>query len=149
VRAPEPQPASQARRGHRVFGLAHAAVRGLDVTLGTRSFSARRAGRGWELDGRAASPREAEALDDLLDALVGLRAVDVFRPREAASYGFDRPAATIEVHTPRGVRRLVLGGMNSAGSALYARRIADPRVLQVGTLLLTELERVFYNRDGA
>jgi hypothetical protein len=119
------------------------------VTLGERRFAARRAGAGWELDGRPASARAAEALDDLLDTLAALRAVDVFRSRDAASYGLDRPQATFALHTARRTRRVLVGGLNAAGSALYARRDGDPRVLLVGTLLLTEVERVLYARDGA
>lgn len=135
--------------GHRVFGVGRHAVRGVDVTLGERRFTARRNGQQWEIDGRAASAGAADALEDLLDRLVALRAVDVFRSRDASSYGLDRPDATVDLHTPRGIRRLAIGEMNSAGSALYARRVGDPRVLQVGTLLLTEIERVFFARDGA
>ena len=48
----------------------------------------------------------------------------------------------------RGVRRLVIGDLNAAGGALYARREGDPRVLEVGSALLSDLERVFFNRDG-
>jgi hypothetical protein len=123
-------------------------VRGVDVVLGERRFTARRAAGGWELDGEAASPHVAEALDDLVAALVALRAVDVFRSRDGGSYGLDRPRATVVLHTRRGIRRVVLGELNAAGSALYARRIGDPRVLLVGTLLLTEIERVFYMRQA-
>jgi len=148
VRAPDRPRGLHAVRGHRVFRVARPAVRGLEVTLGTRHFSARRSAAGWELDGRGAPPRAAEALDDLVDTMVALRAVDVFRSRDTASYGLERPEATIVVYTARGERRLVVGAMNAAGSALYARRSGDPRVMQVGTLLLTEIERVFYNRDG-
>jgi hypothetical protein len=144
VRAPERPVGEHAVRGHRVFRVARHAVRALDVTLGERRFSARRAGAGWELDGRPAPPRAAEALDDLLDTLATLRAVDVFRRRDVASYGLDRPQATFALHTARRTRRVVVGGLNAAASALYAERAGDPRVLLVGTLILTEAERVFY-----
>src|SRR5689334_23917245 len=53
------------------------------------------------------------ALDDLVETLVGLRAVDSFRGRDGASYGLDRPRVTIEVATARGVRRLVIGDRKS------------------------------------
>jgi Domain of unknown function (DUF4340) len=73
--------------------------------------------------------------------------VDVFRPRDRASYGLDHPAVTITVRTRQGARRVVLGESNAAGSAFYARRDDDPRVMQVGSGLLSALERVFYERD--
>ena len=89
-----------------------------------------------------------ERFCDLVETVAGLRAVDSFRSRDSASYGLERPHAAIEVVTGRGVRRLVIGDLNAAGSAFYARRAGDPRVLQVGSGLLTGLERVFFNRDG-
>jgi uncharacterized protein DUF4340 len=148
VRAPVRPRGQLAVRGHRVFGVGRHAVRGIDVALEARRFGARRTAEGWEIDGRRASPGTADALDDLLATVAELRAVDSFRSRDTASYGLERPRATIEVVTVRGVRRLVLGDMNAAGSALYARRSGDPRILQVGSGLLTGLERVFFNRDG-
>jgi hypothetical protein len=51
------------------------------------------------------------------------------------------------VTTPRGRRRLVIGAMNAGGSAFYAREDGDPRILQVGAALVTEIERVFYGRE--
>jgi len=147
VRAPVRPRGQFAVRGHRVFGVGRGAVRGIDVVLEARRFSARRTAEGWEINGRRASPGTAAALDDLLDTVVGLRAVDSFRSRDTASFGLERPRATIEVATARGVRRLVVGDLNAAGSALYARRAGDPRVLQVGSALLSDLERVFFNRD--
>jgi hypothetical protein len=148
IRAPVPTTGRDAVRGHRVFGIPRHAVRGIDVVLEDRRFSARRTAAGWETDGRPASPATADALHDLVETLVGLRTIDAFRPRDASSYGLDRPRATIEVLTPRGVRRLVLGAMNSTGSTVYARRGGDPRILQVGAGLLSPLERIFYARDG-
>jgi hypothetical protein len=149
VRAPVQRSGFYAVRGHRVFRVPREAVRGIDVVLEERRFSARRTGQGWRLDGAPASPESGRALDDLLEALVGLRVTDSFRSRDASTFGLDQPRASIEVFTPRGVRRLTLGAMNSTASALYARREGNPRILQIGALLLSELERVFYTRDRA
>jgi len=148
VRAPLRRRRPPALSGHRVFAIRPGAVRGLEVAIEGRRFVGRRTEHGWEIDGRPATAGVADALAGLVDTLVALRAVDVFRPRDAASYGLDRPRGTVAVLTARGARHLVLGGFNSAASALYARREGDPRVLQVGTLLLSEVERVFYQRDG-
>ena len=148
VSGPVPRTGRDAVRGHRVLAVGRHAVRGIDAVLGERRFSARRTSDGWELDGRPPSAASADALQDLLDTLVGLRALDTFRARDTSSYGLDRPRATIDVITPRRPRRLTLGALNSAGSAVYARRSGDPRIIQVGALVLSELERVFYTRDG-
>jgi hypothetical protein len=143
---PPPQPTGLERvRGHRVFGARAPAVRGIEVEVGARRFSARRAAAGWEVDGRPARRGSAEALDDLLDALVTLRAVDAFRPRDGSSYGLDRPRATVDLITGRGVRRVRVGGTNAAGSAFYARREGSPRIVLIGTLVLSGIERVFHH----
>jgi len=147
VRAPVQRTGFYALRGHRVFGVRVGAVRRIDVDMAGRRFSARRLDHGWEIDGRGANPGTTGALDDLVETLARLRAVDVFRPKDRTSYGLEPPRGTITVITPRVVRRLLLGDPNTAGSALYARRAEDPRVLQVGMLLLSEIERVFYHRD--
>ena len=147
VRTPARRTGFYAVRGHRVFGVSGRAVRSLEVVLAGRRFSARRLDESWELDGRRASPAAAEAITDLVDALGGLRAVDAFRPRDASGYRLDRPRGTITLATGRGVRRLVLGDPNTPGSALYARREGDPRIAQIGTMILSEIERVFYARD--
>jgi hypothetical protein len=148
VRAPERKTGLYAVRGSRVVRVPRHAVRRLQVTLGDRRFSAEHTAAGWQIDGRPASAGTAAALEDLTVALSGLRAVDTFRSRDASTYGLDRPQGTIDVVTARRVHRLLLGSLNAAGSTLYARRLGDPRTLQLGTLLLTEIERVFYNRDG-
>ncbi|HJQ82887.1 MAG TPA: DUF4340 domain-containing protein [Candidatus Binatia bacterium] len=134
--------------GHRVFPFPRHAVRTVDVTLGERRFGARRTTNGWEIDGQPAAHGVAVALDDLVEALVALRALDAFRSRDGSSYGLDASRATIALATARKTRRLEIGDTNPAGSAFYARRAGDPRVLQLGTGLLGDVERVFYNRDG-
>jgi len=147
VRAPVQRTGFFAVRGHRVFGVPQRAVRGIDVEWWGRRFSARRVDPGWEIDGRRASPGTAEALAALVENVAPLRAVDVFRPQDGTSYGLEPPRGTITVTTARSVRRLLVGDLNTAGTAFYARRGKDPRILQVGMLLLSEIERVFYQRD--
>jgi hypothetical protein len=144
VRPPPVPSGPQAVRGRRVLGLHRPHVRSVSVTLRGRRVSAERVGKGWAVGDRSVGGPAVEALDDLVETLVGLRAVDAFLPRDAASYGLDPPQGIVSVTTARGTRTLVLGGLNAAGSAVYARREGDPRVLQVGTALLSALERVFY-----
>jgi len=142
VRRPE-RPRPPGERGHRVLAVAPDAVRGLDLVLDARALSARRANGGWTVDGAPAGATTARALDDLVETLGGLRAVDVFRDRDGATYGLDHPRATIAVVTDGDSQRLEIGAANAAGGAFYARRAGDPRMLQVGALLVTQLERVF------
>jgi len=136
----------EAARGHRVFGGVGGSVREVTVRWDDREVRASRHPDGWRVDGGNAVPAVAAALDDLVETLARLRALDVFRPRDAAAYGLDRPRGTIELWRGGRVRRLVLGGLNAAGSAFYARREGDGRILQVGSGLASAIERVFYTR---
>jgi hypothetical protein len=149
VKAPVRLTGRELVRGSHVLRVDRADVRGIDVDFEGRHFAAVRSGEGWQLDGGAASAGAADALNDLLDLLVDLRAVDVFRASDPKPFGFDPPRGTVELVTPGTRRRLVIGGLNTAGSVAYARRDQDPRVYQVGIFLLSSLERVFYQRDGA
>ncbi len=135
-------------RGKPVFRFTRGAVRGLEVALGAQRFAATRTDGGWRLDGRAPTPQTAAALDDLLTALLDLRPIAAFRAHGDAAFGLDRPRGTIEVVTGRGPRRLALGALTVDGASLYARRDGDPRVLQLGTALLSSLERVLYYRTA-
>jgi hypothetical protein len=150
VRPPVRRTGPEAVRGHRVLPVAPADVRTIALELDGRRLTAERVDGRWAIDGARAAPRAADALDDLVETLATLRAVDVFRSRDADSYGLDSPRGAIDVVSARGARRrLVLGGLNAAGAALYARRDGDPRVLQVGTLVLTEMERALRARDAS
>jgi hypothetical protein len=145
VRRPE-RARPPGERGHRVFSVASDAIRGLDLALDDRRLTARRAPEGWTIDGSPTTAATARALDDLVATLAGLRAVDVFRDRDGSAYGLDPPRATITVVTDGASQHLDIGAANAASSAVYARRAGDPRMLQVGALLVTELERPFDQR---
>jgi hypothetical protein len=147
VRAPARVPRPDRVHGARVLRVRRAAVRAIELSVRDRRLGARRTPGGWDVDGRPASAGLAAALDDLVASLAALRAVDAFRPRDRATYGLEPGRGTIVVTTRTRVVRLVLGHMNAAGSAVYARRSGDPRVFQLGAGLLGTLDGVFYRRD--
>ena len=147
VGSPPRQSGPESVRGPRVLRVAAAAVREITLQGATRQLVAVRTAAGWRLDDRPATPGQAEALDALVETLVGLRAVDAFRTSDRAVLGLDPPAATVAVRTDRRTRTLRLGSPNAAGSALYAEREGHPRVFLVGTGLLSAIDRVFYQRD--
>jgi hypothetical protein len=149
VRPPRREAERAERRGHRVFRISGGGLEALELLTPEARLVARPMHAGWEIDGAPATRGMAAALDDLRAMLVDLRAVDVFRPRDGSSYGLDRPRVTVVVRTRRVVRRVALGAPNAAGSAFYARRDGDPRVMQVGSLLVSAIERVFYERARA
>lgn len=136
-----------ALRGHRVVRLHARHVLALEVRLGAQRFAARRTESGWDLDGRPADAAAAAALTDLVGALADLRAIDVFRSADQLAFGFAEPRGEIVLVSSRRRCRLVLGAFTAGSTALYARRDGDARVLSIGTLLLSGIERVFFQRS--
>src|SRR5262249_54975760 len=136
-------------RGPRPFRTRASEIRRVELTVGDRALAAERAPDGsWALDGAPAPARLGDALDALATEIAGLRAIDAFRPEIVAPLGLDPPEGSIVVTTSRGVQRLALGGLNNAGSAVYARRGDHRRVLQVGVYLVELVRRVFEARDA-
>ena len=139
-------PADLARGPRVVRGSAHA-IRRVEATLGERRFVAERTHEGWRVDGVPASARLDAALDALATELTGLRAVDAFPTTRFADFGLEPPAGTLVVTMAHETQRLALGKLNAAGSAVYARRGVEPRVLQVGVYVLETVERVLAPDD--
>lgn len=149
VRAPVRRTGLGAVRGHRVVRVPAAAVVRVELAYAGETLRARRTNGGWEVDGRPAGPGVTDALADLIHMLTTLRAIDVFRPPDRATYGLDRPRSHIVIATARRAVTLDLGEVNAAGSAVYARRTGDPRVLLLGTTVASAMERVLYQRRVA
>jgi len=148
IEPPHRKTGAELARGPRALRIVPGRVTALELRVGVRRTTAARGPTGWTVDGRAAAPLVASALDDLVAALAGLRAVDAFRTPDFAAFGLDPPAATITVTSSDGVRRLALGKLNATGATVYARRDDHPRVLRLGVYLLSVLERVL-SHDGA
>lgn len=149
VRAPVRRTGLQAVRGHRVVRVPAAAVERIELVRGGDRLRAERIPGGWAVDGRPAPAAVAEALVDLVDMLAGLRAIDVFRARDRAGFGLERPTRRIVVATARRTVELQLGDFNAGGSAVYVRRVGDPRVLLLGTTVASAVDRVFYQQSVA
>jgi hypothetical protein len=144
VPAPRTPTGEEAVTGPRLFKISAEAVRQVIVTIGAQRVAAVRGARDWAIEGRPVSPATQDAITDLLRTLVVLRAVDRFRPEDAAAFGLDPAHATIEVVSPHRRTRLLLGELNAARSAVYARRDDAPQVMLVGVYLLSALERLVY-----
>jgi hypothetical protein len=145
VEAPRRRTGEETVRGSRLVRLAADSVNRVVVTIGDRHAAAERVAGRWTADGHAVSDALGDALGNLVETLTGLRAVDRFRPRDAASFGFEpKPRGTVELGGPHGTTRILLGELNGARSAVYARRDGDPHVWLVGLYLISAMERVIY-----
>jgi hypothetical protein len=148
VEAPHRPTSRELVRGSRLVKAQPSAIREVSAVLGERRFSATRADDGWRIDGAPASAGVADALNDVVQTLVDLRAIDAFRSDGGvAQFGLETPHGTVTVVATDETERLQLGDFNAGGSAIYARRDGDPRVFQIGVFLPSALERVFYQRD--
>lgn len=142
VHAPERRTGQAAVSGTRLVRVPAHAVQRIDLTLDGRHAVFARAGSGWTANGVALDERGNGATRDLLVSLTGLRAVDQFRGEPQASFGLTPPRGTIVLATPRREVRLWLGAFTATTATVYARRERDHRVFQVGTYLLSQLDRV-------
>jgi hypothetical protein len=145
IDAPARRTGEEAVSGPRLVRIAPGSVERVVVVIGEHHAVAERVAGRWTAGGRPASAPFGEALDDFLRTLTSLRAVDRFRPRDGASFGFEpSPRAIIELGAPRETIRIVLGELNGARSAVYARRDGDTHVWLVGLYLISAMERVVY-----
>ena len=149
VEAPTRPTGEESVSGPRLVRLAPASIDRVVVVIGAHRAAAERADGRWTIDGRPASAALGGALDDFLHTLTSLRAVDRFRPRDGATFGFEpSPRASIELGAAQETLRIVVGELNGARSAVYARRDGDPHVWLVGLYLISAMERVIYFADA-
>jgi hypothetical protein len=147
VEAPHRPTSRELVRGSRLVKAKPSAIREVSAVLGERRFRATRTGDGWRIDGAPASAGVADALNDVVQTLADLRAIDAFRGDGLSQFGLEQPHGAVTIVSADDTERLQLGDFNTAGSAIYARRDGDPRVFQIGVFLPSALERVFYQRD--
>jgi hypothetical protein len=143
------QTPAELARGPRAMRIVPGDVERVEVRRGPERVEATRAPIGWTIDGRAAPPMKAQAVDDLVQLLSTVRAVDAFRAEDLATFGLEPPSATIVVTTGAGERRLAIGVLNTTGATVYARCDDHPRVLRLGVYLLSVVERVLAPSGGA
>lgn len=149
VPAPRQLSGPESVRGPSVLRVHAGEIRAISVRVETRTFAATRTDGGWLVGDRPAPPPLAEAIDALVAMLTGLRAVDAFRAADRTEFGLDAPRAIVVVDTPRGVRTMRLGRVDSSGSTIYASREGDPRVFRVGIALVSAIDRVLYQAAQA
>lgn len=148
--SPPERPTEEARaaHGHRVFALGREAVRGVSIELDGATVRVSRVGpSGWAIDDKPAHGVAADAVEELVSTLVKLRALDVFRSADGATFGLDPPRGRVDVEGERGGRLALLIGEHTAdGGAFFARRSGDPRVLKLGAGLESSLARLLHAR---
>lgn len=148
VQAPPRRGGEAAVRGPRVFKIEAASVRRVEVTIGERAVAADRGPDGWTVGSARMDEAARRAIDDLVETLVRLRAIDRFRPSDDGRFGLDPPRATVALASAARRTRLDLGELNAARSAVYARREGSPHVMIVGLYLVSALERVIHFVEG-
>lgn len=124
-------------------------VLGIAVQQGTRQLRAVRVDGGWRVEKPLTAHADAGVfVADIVDAVVGIVPLDAFaRPElDRRTIGLEPARARIEL-TVRGAATpvvLLLGDYVPTGGSVYAALESDPRVLQIGALIVSEIEKAFY-----
>jgi hypothetical protein len=145
---PEPPEADPARPPRpRFLQLTAADVEGIRLVRGGRVVTLRRDGRRWQVLEPAGAELPGDLVTGFLQALLTSEEIDRVAEAgvELAPFGLDREADRVELTRAGGeVVVVALGGPNPTGTALYARREADGRIVLIGRQV-RDYEDLIYN----
>jgi hypothetical protein len=132
-----------------LLGLSAEEVVGVRIEEGSRELRAVRAAGGWRVEAPAISrPGASDAVPEMIAALVGLVAVDAFArdDLDRRALGLDPPRARVTLTRAGGAAPIVLllGDFVPTGGSVYGALESDPRIFQIGAMVVSDLERVFY-----
>jgi hypothetical protein len=132
-----------------LVGLRAEDIRGIRIRESSRELRAVREGSRWRVVVPPGARADAgEAVRDLVDALVTLVPVDTFTRRQIdrRPFGLDPERTRIELEIQGATEPVVLllGDHVPTGGSIYGALGSDSRVYQIGVLVLSEIERVFY-----
>jgi hypothetical protein len=126
------------------------------VQMGVRRLDAVRDRGGWRIvDPPGSRPAASAAVATLVDAIVAIVPVAAFERQQVDrdALGLDTGHARIEIDTEksRNTAVLVLGDYVPTGGSVYAALASDPRIFQLGALIISEIEAAFHRalRDDA
>jgi hypothetical protein len=166
LRPPPPPPPGASNEP--LFDFAAREVRSIEVRAWQGSLRAGRVDGGWRVDEVSlrrpgagvdvrgdepppAKPSSAEidhVVESLVREVVGLPVIDRFprEGRELADFGLAEPQATIALGLENGgTRRLELGSLTIANSALYARSAPPDDIVEIGTLVFSAIDSTLYH----
>jgi hypothetical protein len=131
-----------------LLALAADDVVGIRVRMGARRLDAVRDGAGWRIAHPPSTRAPASAaVANLVDAVVAIVPVDAFARQQIdrRALGLDPGDARIEIDTPKtkNAAVLVLGDYVPTGGSVYAALASDPRIFQLGALVVSEIEAAF------
>jgi len=120
-------------RDPRVTRLKAADINAVQLTVGEATVDLKKINGQWQSGGELAA-LEIEAVNDLIDALANLSAINyVDQPEDPAQYGLDQPRAVLTVTATGLVTPITLrvGNQTASGRNQYIQREGDPTVLVV------------------
>jgi len=125
-----------------VLGIDVEAVRGLTIESEAATVRLEKGAGGlWRLLEPVSAAADGEAVDQLVEALVGLDKQRTLTAVEAAAVGLDPPRLRVDLQLEDGGRRLDLGSAVPGSRSVVASVGDDPHVYVVADSILSELER--------
>jgi hypothetical protein len=162
-----PPPAPPAAENRHVFPASESDVAAVTVETAHGTLRAERTDGAWQVKafelhrqtadgdpGPAAPPSGAEvdeAMGALVHDLLEVAEIDRFagNGRPPSEFGLDAPQARLGLRTRDGqAQTLAIGGLTLTTTAAYARIESSDDLLQVGSVILTEVDGVFYRLRG-
>jgi hypothetical protein len=133
----------------RLLTVAPGDIIGIRVRMGTHRLHAVRDRDAWRIVYPPVSrPGAPAAVAALVESVAGLVPVDAFERRDIdrRALGVEPGRARIELDTRAGADVVVirLGDHVPTGGSVYAVLSSDPRIFQLGALIVSEIEAAFF-----
>ena len=131
-------------RDKTVLSIPRDKIESVRITRASGVLTLTKVGSKWELSEPLKAPTDEFAADGIVDALSSLKA-DKFVAAGASDlkgYGLDAPRLTVEIRAVGGAQYgLRIGKEASAGSTVYAARIADNDVVEIAKATFDSLNK--------
>jgi hypothetical protein len=129
-------------RDKAILTLDRDAIDGIEVTAGGTAVALAKADAEWKLTRPVSAPADFSAASSLVSRLTSaqMKTIETAPKPNLASYGLDKPAATVRVRTGSAQAVLQVGGPAGDG-AVYARDESRPEIFTIEAAVLDELKK--------
>ena len=133
----------------RLLDLRVEQVTGIRIEEDGRELRAVRGEEGWQVEMPGDTrPGASTAVADMVRAVTGLIPVDTFARGDIrpGDLGLDPPRVRVTLTLDGGAPSVTLlfGDFVPTGGSVYATIAGDPRVFQIGAMVMSDIERTFY-----
>lgn len=128
--APRPDEIDTVGSRIEIFSVEEGDITSASVTNEYGSYSLRRSGSGWSIDGFSGISLNAAMLDNLTGAFARVTSSQLIdeSPADLSVYGLDAPSASVDVRTDDGGKIFYVGSKTPDGSSYYFNTNSSPCV---------------------